>query len=262
MKLQRVLITGCSTGIGRALAADLSKRGHQVIATARNPASLADLNVAQRLALDVTSDTSVADLVRQIGAVDVLVNNAGVGLWGPLEAITVDQLRHAFDTNVIGVHRVTRAFLPLMRRQRRGHIVQISSAAGRQVSPLVGGYAASKHALEAMSEALRVELAPFGIKVSIVELGAVDSAFGTNRTVVEDADYAPIITHFRNRIMASRANPTSSEDVASAVADIIESNAPRLRYEATADATTIIARRKSLTDEDWEAGLLNGLKMT
>jgi len=178
---QRILITGCSSGIGRALAAELANRGHEVIATTRLGEGLEDLGVAHRLALDVTSTASVEAAAHAIGPVDVVVNNAGVTIWGAVEAPGEAEVQRLFDTNVFGPLRVLRAILPAMREQGHGAIYQISSAAAKRSTALLGHYAASKAALDAYSEALRIELAPFGIAVCIVSLGPVESSFGVNR---------------------------------------------------------------------------------
>ncbi|MGE0046697.1 MAG: SDR family oxidoreductase [Hyphomonadaceae bacterium] len=258
-KPHRVLITGCSTGIGRALAETLTARGHKVVATARSVETLKDLKAAAALSLDVTSEDSVARVVKEAGDIDVLVNNAGIGLWGPVEAASGAQVEKLFETNVFGPLRMQRAFLPQMRARRSGQIIQVSSAAGRVSGPLVGLYAASKHALEAMSEALRVEAAAFGVKVSIVEIGAVASAFPQNRESAALAGYEEVVDKFTKRLMSQRTAPTSSEDVAESIADIIEDGARDLRYEATADAVRIIAARRAQPDAEWESGLLASL---
>jgi short-subunit dehydrogenase len=135
----------------------------------------------------------------------------------------------------------------------------VSSAAGRATSPLVGIYSASKHALEAASEALRIELAVFGVKVSCVSLGAVTSALAENRSNFDSADYAAVTAHFKARLMGRRANPTSAEVAASAIAYVIDSGGLQFRYDVTEDSRTIIATRRGLTDADYEAGLLKGL---
>jgi NADP-dependent 3-hydroxy acid dehydrogenase YdfG len=257
---KRVLITGCSSGIGRALAEELTRRGYEVIATARNVDSLHGLNVSQKLSLDVTSALSVETAVSAAGRIDVLVNNAGVGLWGAVEAASIEQTQRLFDTNVYGVLRVQNAVLPQMRARRSGSIIQISSAAGRFSGPLVGLYAASKHALEAFSAALRVEVAPFNIKVAIIEIGAVASDFGNNRMTANHADYDAVVEHFRAKLMAARQAATSAEDVALAVATVVDSGAPDLMVEATADARAMAAKRGNQTYAQWEAELLDGVK--
>src|SRR5215472_14426792 len=139
----RALITGCSSGIGRAAATELTKRGYEVVATARRPQTLDDLDVAQKLALDVTSDASVAAACEAAGRIDVLVNNAGYGLEGAIEAVPLDDVRQVFETNVIGASRMIQAVVPAMRARGQGVVVNVSSVAGVVAGPLGGYYAAS-----------------------------------------------------------------------------------------------------------------------
>lgn len=173
-------ITGCSTGFGRALATAVIGHGDHLVATARHPESLSDLvALAPRrvlaLALDVTEPDSVrvavAAAITRFNAIDVLVNNAGYGLQGAVEEINDQEARQQFDTNVFGVWNVLRAALPHLRQAGRGHILNFSSIAGMRASPGLGGYSASKFAVEGLSEALAQEVAPLGIRVTIIEPG-------------------------------------------------------------------------------------------
>lgn len=255
----RILITGCSSGIGRALAIDLSGRGYEVIATARQLDSLEDLDVARRLQLDVTDDASVANAVAQAGAIDVLVNNAGVGFWSPIEPASGAAVQALFETNVFGPLRMVRAVLPGMRTTGKGAIVQISSAAAQRSNALLGHYAATKAALEAHSLALRIELAAFGVKVSIVVLGAVETEFCHNRQQITSPDYADLVRRFTQRIVANRSTPTSAEDAAKAIAEAIDAGEYPLRIEATPDAASLVAQRRSLSDTAWERAALEAL---
>jgi short-subunit dehydrogenase len=255
----RILITGCSSGIGRALADELSARGHHVLATARNVATLEGCTAAERFALDVTSSRSIAALVDATGPVDVVVNNAGLSIWGVVEACDMEAVAAMFDTNVFGAMRVAKAYLPLMRERGHGLILQISSAAGRNVSPMVGWYAATKHALEAASEALRLETAKFGVRVSCISLGAVASALADNRTNFDLPEYAEVTRHFRDRLMSRRSVPTSSEDAARAIADALEDRGGAFRYDVTEDSRAIVASRRATSDADYEASLVKGL---
>ncbi|BDU73498.1 SDR family oxidoreductase [Mesoterricola silvestris] len=179
-----VLITGCSTGIGRALVGACRKEGWSVVATARNLESLADLPGGEdlvRLSLDVTDPASLAAAVeacRPLGLVG-LINNAGYGQMGPLELLRPEELRAQFETNVVGLHAATCAFLPLIRAAAapgEGRIVQVASILGRMSVPMAGAYTASKHAVVALAETLRLEVAP-AVKVILVEPGAVRSEF-------------------------------------------------------------------------------------
>lgn len=179
-----VLVTGCSTGIGRALVAELRGRGWGVVATARRPGTLADLPAGEDLrvlALDVTSPASLASAVAACGdlRLTALVNNAGYGQMGPLELLRAEELRAQFETNVIGLQAATNAFLPLIRAHARpgeGRIVQVASVLGRLSIPMAGAYNASKHAVVALAESLRLEIAP-EIAVILVEPGAIRTAF-------------------------------------------------------------------------------------
>jgi NAD(P)-dependent dehydrogenase (short-subunit alcohol dehydrogenase family) len=200
-KLPRVwFITGCSSGFGRCLAEQALQRGERVVATARQLAGLSDLSSAfgERVcpvALDVTRPDQVRGAIERahavFGRIDVLVNNAGYGLQGALEDITDSQTRAVFETNVFGVLDVTRAALPLLRAQGSGHIVNISSVGGRLSAPLIGIYSATKFAIEGASLALAAELAPLGIKVTLVEPGAFATRFGASlQSVAPSTPYA------------------------------------------------------------------------
>jgi NAD(P)-dependent dehydrogenase (short-subunit alcohol dehydrogenase family) len=225
-----VLITGCSSGIGRFAARRFAAAGWRVFASMRRPDAGADLRAeAERSgwtlttpALDVTSDDSVDGAVAAIlaetgGQLDVLVNNAGYYLLGPLEETTPAELRAQYETNVFGVHRVTRAVLPAMRARGDGAIVTVSSVAGRVVVPVVGGYHSSKFAVEALVEALRYEVAPFGIRVTLVEPGpfATDLHVKEKRTAARpDSPYAPLVAEYLRRSDAmKRRDPSRVVDV-------------------------------------------------
>ncbi|MGZ4800420.1 MAG: SDR family oxidoreductase, partial [Acidimicrobiia bacterium] len=175
-----MLITGCSSGFGRGAAVELTKRGHEVIATARRPEVLEDLDVAQRVALDVDSDASVAAAVAEAGRVDALVNNAGFGVIGPVERLPIDEGKRMFETNFFGALRMIQAVLPQMRERGAGTIVNVSSVAGHVAPPLDGMYSGTKFALEGLSEALKLEVGHFGIKVALVEPGLFETEFSAN----------------------------------------------------------------------------------
>ena len=178
-----VLITGCSSGIGRAAAHAFNDEGWTVYATARNPADIETLGEAgcELATLDVTDQSDVDRVVDRIldeeGAIDALVNNAGYGQFGPIEDVPTERVHEQFDVNVYGPHRLSKAVLPAMRRERDGTIVNVSSVAGRVSFPGGGVYSGSKFAVEAMSDALRNEVAEFGIDVVVVEPGPVRTNF-------------------------------------------------------------------------------------
>lgn len=242
-----ILITGSSSGIGRATAERFAARGWRVFASLRRPdagASLRELAARNgwRLTtpqLDVTRDESVAAAVGEIlrqtgGRLDVLVNNAGYYAYGPLEETSSDELRAQLETNVVGVHRVTRAVLPAMRARRSGTVVTIGSLSGRVALPMVGPYHASKWALEGMIEAWRLELYPFGVRVTLIEPGPFETALYTNERPAAAADrpespYAALLASYRRQ--AARLG--RSDDL-TPLLDVIERAAtatnPRLRW--------------------------------
>ncbi len=216
MTTRTILITGASTGFGRLLAPALRRAGHQPIATMRNIAG-ANAEAARALEsegvpvveIDVANDESVergvAEAIAKAKRIDVLVNNAGYGLMGPLEAVTIDDLRTQFETNVFGAHRMVRAVLPGMRERKDGLLVHLSSGAGRFVLPGGGTYCASKWALEALGEVLRYELAPLGIDSVIVEPGPYATDFQSRSLrFASDRDrmapYEAIMRGNRNRM--------------------------------------------------------------
>jgi NAD(P)-dependent dehydrogenase (short-subunit alcohol dehydrogenase family) len=196
------LITGCSTGFGRELALAVLARGWNAVVTARNPADIADIGAGHEqrclaLRLDVTDRQQIAEVVRQaearFGGIDVLVNNAGYGYRGAVEEAEEQDIRRVFETNFFGLVFMTQAVLPNLRARRRGHIINISSTAGRTAYPGSGYYAASKFAVEGLSDALRKELQPLGIGVMLVEPGAFRTDFSgrsLHQSARPIADYA------------------------------------------------------------------------
>ncbi len=212
-----ILVTGSSTGVGRAVAERFAARGWRVFASMRNQERGGDLRARAagegwRLstpALDVTRDDSVASAVEGIlretgGRLDVLVNNAGYFAYGPLERTSPDELRAQLETNVVGVQRVTRAVLPAMRARRAGTVVTLGSVSGRVAVPMCGPYNASKWALEGMIEAWRLELIPFGIRMALVEPGPYRTELHTNERLAAaaggaDDDYAEILESYRRQ---------------------------------------------------------------
>jgi NADP-dependent 3-hydroxy acid dehydrogenase YdfG len=187
------LITGCSTGFGRVIAEQALAQGDQVIATARKIEQIKDLEqkypqTAKALTLDVTHKAGIENAVQEslkaFGRIDVLVNNAGYGLTGSIEEVSDKEIRDQFETNVFGLLNVTRAVLPILRKQRSGHILNISSLAGRLGIPTMGIYNGSKFALEGISESLASELKPFGIKVTIIEPGGFATDFSSRSIAI------------------------------------------------------------------------------
>jgi NAD(P)-dependent dehydrogenase (short-subunit alcohol dehydrogenase family) len=259
------LVTGCSTGIGRATAVELTKQGYDVVATARRPEQIKDLDVAQTLALDVDDDTSVANAVAAVGAVDVLVNNAGFGIDGAVETVPLADVRRVFETNFFGAARMIQAFLPFMRERGSGAIVNVTSVAGIAAGPLSGYYSASKFALEALSESLHLEVGHFGIRVVIIEPGAIETNFGVNLLDFRDepGPYQPLAEVWRagmERLGGGQAAP-GPELVAQAIAASLTSDVRRLRVPVGGDAEMIAAARKGMTYEEFEAAMRETLQV-
>jgi NAD(P)-dependent dehydrogenase (short-subunit alcohol dehydrogenase family) len=260
------LVTGCSTGIGRATARALLASGRPVYATARRVESLTELAAAgaTTLALDVTDEASMRAAVDRVvaehGAVGVLVNNAGYALQGPIETTPLDEVRAQFETNVFGLVRLTQLVLPGMRAQRSGRIVNLSSMGGRFTFPGGGFYHASKHAVEAVSDALRYEVAPFGVAVVLVEPGPVRTAFGdtavaTIDTGLIDAEgtrepaYDVFMAELGRRVAQAydgrrTAMASSPERVARVVVRAVASDRPRARYLVGPVARTLVGLRR------------------
>lgn len=254
----RALITGCSTGIGRATAVELTKRGYEVVATARRLETLDDLDVDDRLRLDVDDDTSVADCVAAAGPVDVLVNNAGFEVAGPIERVPVDEVKRMFETNVFGALRMIQAVLPSMREKGGGTIVNVSSVTGRAVGPLGATYSASKWALEALSEGLHAEMRHFNIWTYIIEPGAIDTNFETNirRHGVDFPPYDELQRQWDEAIdRLGRQSSPGPEVVAAAIAEALESDGSKWRWPVGADAELICGARDSLDDSAFEAAM-------
>lgn len=263
--MARVLITGCSTGFGRATAIELAVGGHEVIATARKVDALADLDVADRRPLDVDDDASVLGLREAVGPVDVLVNNAGVDQHGPVESYPMDRARQLFETNFWGALRMVQAFAPAMRQQGSGLIVNVSSVQGVAGTPLGGVYAASKHALEAISESLHYELGHFGVRVVIVEPGyfATEMPNKHGRDLIAGSPYDELDRQWSRT--AATLNPggrPGPEVVARAIAGVIDDPDTALRVPVGADAVMVCDARRQLDDAAFEALIRTTLDLT
>lgn len=245
--MSSVLITGASQGIGRAIAIELAGRGHRVIAIARRTETLADLPVDQRLRLDVTDQGSVDRAVREAGEIDVLVSNAGATVRAPLESIPLPELDQLFQLNTLGALRVVQGVLPAMRERGSGRLVFMSSIQGRLVLPIIGAYGASKWATEAIAETLAIEAGHFGVKVSIIQPGAVattGAGSGAKAFFAEDDPYLPLL----GQLPILRGETVTMEEVATAVADTIESPEPALRVPVGVPAELALKARKEAPD--------------
>lgn len=266
-----VLITGCSSGIGKATAHYLCQKGYTVYATARKPADLAELAAAgcKTLALDVNSEASMVAAVQSIeaahgaGAIWALVNNAGYSQSGAIEAVPLSKVRAQFETNVFGLVRLTQLVLPGMRTRGEGRIINMSSMGGKLVFPGGGFYHATKYAVEAISDALRFEVRGFGIDVVVIEPGLIKSGF--SEAAVAAMDESPASSVYKSFHEAvARSTKESYEkgplasltgepiDVAKTVEKALCSSRPKPRYTVSSSAKVLLAQRKILSDRGWD----------
>jgi len=267
-----VLITGCSSGIGRAAAVSLHDAGLRVYATARRVDTLADL--ASRgiatLALDVTDETSMAEAVAAVeadaGSVGTLVNNAGYGLYGPVEQVPMAEVRRQLETNFFGLVRLTQLVLPGMRRRRGGRILNVSSMGGRATLPGGAFYHASKYAVEAFSDALRMEVAQFGIEVVLIEPGPVktpwtDTAAGSLGDAVSGPEADPYAA-FKAAVGVSFGRTTSgfvsrlgsdAQDIAKVITRAVTARRPRTRYLINPVAKSVVTLNRLLPGRAYDA---------
>jgi short-subunit dehydrogenase len=233
---QSILITGCSSGIGQALALEFKKRGHTVFATARQAEALASLTAMGLIAveLDVTSQESIdkarAQIQSQTSQLDMLINNAGYGQFGAVVDTDSNALRRQFETNVIAPVALSRAFLPLLRASPNACIANIGSISGIVTTPFAGVYCASKAALHALSDAMRIELEPLGVRVVTVQPGGIASKFGDNAAheiqFPRGSLYAPISTYIQGRAKMSQIGATSAAEFATTVVNhLLDRNA-------------------------------------
>ncbi len=279
---RNVVVTGTSTGIGRATVRLLASEGFRVFAVVRREEDARSLREEGHenltpLRFDVTDDAAIElsakDVEAEVGAAGLsgLVNNAGIGFGGPLEFADVDEIRAGFEVNVFGPVAVTRAFLPLVRRAT-GRIVNVSSGAGKVSTPLLGPYCASKFALEALSDALRVELRTAGIFVSVIEPGFIDTPMQTKgrseaerRQAALPADapayYQGAMTKLREQFERFGTNATPPEAVAKAIHRALTASRPRTRYTVGTDAKLLAPLSRLLPDRAKDAifGRLLGL---
>jgi NAD(P)-dependent dehydrogenase (short-subunit alcohol dehydrogenase family) len=272
-----VLITGCSTGIGRATAELLAAKGWTVYATARNPDSVRDLGTkgCKTMALDVCDDASIRAAVSAIeqaeGAVGVLINNAGYGQEGAVEEVPMEQVRRQFETNVFGLTRLTQLVLPGMRRQRWGKIVNLSSMGGKLTFPGGGFYHATKHAVEALSDALRFEVRGFGIDVVVIEPGPIktrfgDTAIGSIQSVGQaQSPYAAFNAVLAQKVREAYEGPMAMmaagpEAVAAVIEKAVTVSRPKSRYPVTVAARFLMGLRRWLPDRAFDAFLATQFK--
>jgi NAD(P)-dependent dehydrogenase (short-subunit alcohol dehydrogenase family) len=267
------LVTGASSGMGKDIAKRLIQDGFQVYAAARTVEKMADLARlgAQPLRLDISNDaeieTAVDRILAETGGVDVLVNNAGFGLYGPIEEITLAEARYQFEVNLFGVARLTQLLLPAMRAREAGTIVNITSMGGKIYSLLGGWYHATKHALEGWSDCLRLELAPFGINVVIIEPGVIETGFGdaASRSLVKrsaNGPYAELAQAVANSIAKTygKGTGTPGSVIADVVSRAVRARKPATRYAAGKYAKLLLGMRKWLSDRTFDGIILSQTK--
>src|SRR4051794_4592994 len=265
---QAILITGCLSGIGRETAKRLANTARPVYATARRLESIADLEAigCRPLELDVTDEASARAAVEHViareGAVGVLVNNAGVNELGPVETLPLERVRAMFETNLFGLMRMCQLVLPGMREQGWGRIVNVGSMNGRFAFPGMGSYCATKHAIEATSDALRHELRPFGVHVSLIQPGMVKTDLGKaaaeRRAGDQDGPYSEYMRGVVQSAMTYQEGPMARlacepQDVAVTIRKAIDDERPRARYRVAASAPLMLTTRKLLPDAAFDA---------
>lgn len=279
MKSKRtVLVTGCSSGIGLATCHVLSRNNFMTYGTVRNLSKakkIQDLMNRENLSLkilrlDVNDNQSIKLAIKKIlndtGRIDVLINNAGYGMFGPIEEITTQEIKKQFETNFFGAIRLIKAIVPIMRKQGNGTIVNISSMVGRFAVPLNSAYVSSKFAVEGLSESISFELKEFGIRVIVIEPGVVKSDFFHNVKVKGMNLESPYHELMERRVnfldKAMKNSLTSSYDVADTILDALNSKDPKFRYVIGNDATNSLRMRNSLSDRkfmEWiRAGIFQG----
>lgn len=261
--MSTILVTGASRGIGLATALAFARAGHKVAAAMRNPAAapqLARAAAAERLVvsvftMDVDDDVSVKEAVARVeaelGPIEVLVNNAGVERTGSVEEMPVSDFREVMETNCFGAIRSIQAVLPGMRARRSGCIVNMTSISGRLASSPMGAYAASKFALEAVSECLAQEVKPYGIRVCVVEPGIIDTDMARGISVADDASAYPNQRRMAALFVAALKNPTPPGVVADKVVEIADGGSWQFRHPVGPDAAPFLQWRAALSDEAW-----------
>lgn len=262
--MKRILVTGCSSGLGEAAALRLAASGHRVYATSRSVEDAARLErlsapTLRSLAMDVTDDRSVREAVDAVeaegGPLDVLVNNAGTPCLGAMEELRLDDLRAAMEVNLYGAVRVYQAVAPAMRRRRSGHIINISSSIGAAALPIYGGYCATKFALEAVSEAMWYELKPFDVVVNLLRPGLIATPFGAKKArqaperVPPGSPYAGRLDSPSPPELTSRIS--TPEQVAAALEALIAAPGPPFRRHCGEDSLRWIKARRRMDDESF-----------
>ncbi len=265
-----ILITGASSGMGKVFARDLAKEGHIVYGAARRVEMLADLHQygVKTLSLDVTDDASMQACVQEIlqkeGRIDVLVNNAGYGSYGTVEEVPMEEAKRQMEVNVFGLARMTQLVLPGMRRQKSGRIINIASVGGKIATPFGAWYHASKFAVEGMSDALRIEVAPFGIDVVVIEPGGVksewsDIAYENLQKTTANTAYGEMAGKFKAAFEKTVAKNAEPEVIGRLVSRAVNAARPKTRYVGGYMAKTVLFFRKWTSDRMMDRILLSQL---
>jgi NAD(P)-dependent dehydrogenase (short-subunit alcohol dehydrogenase family) len=258
------LVTGAASGIGRAAAVKLTEHGYDVTATDNRPDAFGELPVARALALDVADREQVMTTVANLPPVDLLVNCAGVGLHGPIEYSTAGEVQRIFEINYCGPLWTMQAVLPSMRAAGRGVIVNVTSVAGRAPTIMTGIYSSLKMALDVISETLSYELTGSGIRIIVIEPGAIQTGFGQRRHVLSDTpgyeDLWQAWDSYVRRSLGDHGSPP--ETVARAILDALTDPEPRLRYAGSPDASASMAARAAADETEWRTRIagLYGLR--
>lgn len=266
------IITGCSSGIGLSTAVEFSKNNFITYPTMRNLAKknelenqLTNSNLDNILQLDVTDDTSITNTISKIknkhGKIDILVNNAGYGLFGSFEDASIEQFKQQMETDFFGAVRLMKEIIPIMKENKSGKIINVSSVAGLTGFPIMTSYISSKFALEGLTESLRYELKKFGIQLTLIEPGAVKTKFFENKLVVENSlknpDYSKTTMNILNLTKTILENAISPEIIAKKIVKISNMETISPRYLIGQDSEQIINQKKLLSSSDYEDYILN-----
>jgi short-subunit dehydrogenase len=270
------LITGCSSGIGYETALMLARNGYHTFATMRNTKksdSLEEIIKKERLdlnirELDVNDDTSIENTIncikKEANRIDVLINNAGYGLVGFFEDLTLEEIRNQFETNFFGVLNITKKIIPIMRLQKSGTIINVSSGAGQVGFPGISAYVSTKFAIEGFSESLMYELFPYGIKVVIIEPGVIKTNFFRNCIVSEhsmkkSSPYSRSLDKFQRNVELMQEHATSPIDVAKVIIQVLGNNEPKQRYIVGNDVAMILEAKKNLSDIEFKKMMMQNI---
>lgn len=265
-----ILITGASSGMGKVFARDLAKEGHIVYGAARRTDLLNDLNQfgVKTISLDVTNDESMQNCVGEIlkteGKIDVLVNNAGYGSYGTIEDVSMEEAKRQFEVNVFGLARMTQLVLPSMRKQKSGQIINIASIGGKIATPFGAWYHASKFAVEGMSDSLRIEVAPFGIDVVVIEPGGVKSEWGDIAyqnllKTTQNTAYSEMAGKFKKAFENTMPKNAEPEVISRLVSKAVNSSRPKTRYVGGYMAKPALFFRRWVGDRTMDRILLSQL---